>query len=375
MTLRFSCPKCGSALSAPEDCAGRSSKCRACGQPVTVPPPKSELHHADVRYPIVENGASRIESLRLVPDSEYKRLSFEKRRNCFAVPGVESIGIITKVRSILHDCFEKGEDLRDFEHKIAKAFGNTLALSCEVLERVYRRTVMRGYTDGMLKTVEHPLVTSGFPYLSFDAVHDDRTPLTHIALEHYGLNGTKIYRRDDPFWRLFMPPLTDLCRCSVCALTTRYAAEKGVKEAQEWLRTGQPPDRPHWVEPPHFDPRLELEDEGPESLETPQEILQDVLALRECLIKELERAAGGLRGGRLPRNVLVAPTTPEEGLALLQGRIRPEYTLPPLDGYFEDLERILEYIPPWKEEPENDLEYLATINAIIACCQNALRPT
>lgn len=39
MALRFSCPKCGYNLSAPEDCAGRSSKCRACGQPVTVPLP------------------------------------------------------------------------------------------------------------------------------------------------------------------------------------------------------------------------------------------------------------------------------------------------------------------------------------------------
>lgn len=38
MALRFSCPKCGTELSAPEDCAGRVSKCRACGQAVTVPP-------------------------------------------------------------------------------------------------------------------------------------------------------------------------------------------------------------------------------------------------------------------------------------------------------------------------------------------------
>ena len=39
MALRFSCPKCGNNLSAPKECAGRSSKCRACGQAVTVPLP------------------------------------------------------------------------------------------------------------------------------------------------------------------------------------------------------------------------------------------------------------------------------------------------------------------------------------------------
>src|SRR5262249_49131049 len=37
--IRFTCPRCGMQLSAPEDCAGRSSKCRQCGQPITVPQP------------------------------------------------------------------------------------------------------------------------------------------------------------------------------------------------------------------------------------------------------------------------------------------------------------------------------------------------
>src|SRR5262249_33954597 len=33
------CPRCGMQLSAPEECAGRSTKCRGCGQTVTVPWP------------------------------------------------------------------------------------------------------------------------------------------------------------------------------------------------------------------------------------------------------------------------------------------------------------------------------------------------
>src|SRR5947208_3666681 len=34
--MRFPCPNCGMTLSAPEDCAGRTSKCR-CGTVVIVP--------------------------------------------------------------------------------------------------------------------------------------------------------------------------------------------------------------------------------------------------------------------------------------------------------------------------------------------------
>ncbi len=39
MPLRFPCPQCGQILSAPDDCAGRTSRCRGCGQSVTVPFP------------------------------------------------------------------------------------------------------------------------------------------------------------------------------------------------------------------------------------------------------------------------------------------------------------------------------------------------
>ncbi len=39
MSLRFACPACGFSLSAPVDCAGRSSRCRKCGQPLVVPQP------------------------------------------------------------------------------------------------------------------------------------------------------------------------------------------------------------------------------------------------------------------------------------------------------------------------------------------------
>jgi hypothetical protein len=35
--IRFACPSCSFALSAPEDCAGRQSKCRQCGSVVSIP--------------------------------------------------------------------------------------------------------------------------------------------------------------------------------------------------------------------------------------------------------------------------------------------------------------------------------------------------
>jgi hypothetical protein len=50
--IRFACPSCGFSLSAPEDCAGRSSKCRACGQAFQVPAPVATLITAPSSPPI-----------------------------------------------------------------------------------------------------------------------------------------------------------------------------------------------------------------------------------------------------------------------------------------------------------------------------------
>jgi hypothetical protein len=151
------------------------------------------------------------------------------------------------------------------------------------------------------------------------------------------------------------------------------AAEKGVEEACEWLRTGQPPQKPEWVKAPHVDPRLESEDEGTECLENPREILREVVALRDHLIREMQGASSSSHPVGLPHGVLRAPDTPEEGLALLQGKVDPEFTLPPLECYFEDMEQAeLENIPPWYGEPKNDSEFMETIDAIIACCRQAV---
>ena len=35
--IRFTCPSCGTAASAPEECGGRVAKCRGCGKPLVVP--------------------------------------------------------------------------------------------------------------------------------------------------------------------------------------------------------------------------------------------------------------------------------------------------------------------------------------------------
>lgn len=99
----------------------------------------------------------------------------------------------------------------------------------------------------------HPL----FPYFSWYPVRDGRSNKLHLKLETLGLDGTCIFRCDDPFFspwfvarRLGLRP----CRCDVAIATVEHAARKGVKEAIKWQETGKPPKKPKWIRPPKWNP-------------------------------------------------------------------------------------------------------------------------
>jgi transcription elongation factor Elf1 len=69
--LRFSCPACNAALSAPPDCAGRTTKCRQCGQPLVVPSPPSPLPSVPVlTQPVLAQPAPVIPPLASLPQIE-----------------------------------------------------------------------------------------------------------------------------------------------------------------------------------------------------------------------------------------------------------------------------------------------------------------
>jgi hypothetical protein len=109
------------------------------------------------------------------------------------------------------------------------------------------------------------------------------------------------------------------------------------------------------------------------ALQSPEEILLEVHEIRAHVVLEMEKASRGPRGGRLPRGVR-APATIAEGLAWVQGRIDADFMLPPLDYYFAAMRRLeVRNIPTWKGEPENELESLETLDAIIACCEQAIQ--
>ncbi len=82
------------------------------------------------------------------------------------------------------------------------------------------------------------------PYVAWDAKNDHKTRQDHSAMMEAGLDGTNIYRADDPAIRRVWAPCGYECRCKMRPVTVEEAAAAGVAEAIAWLETGETPVEP-----------------------------------------------------------------------------------------------------------------------------------
>ena len=149
----------------------------------------------------------------------------------------------------------EGTSLDKFSAKIQERMGKS-PIGPGHLENVYRTNLQAAFRDGQASVMANPVVAAVFPYIEYIHVGDARTRDTHRQLGSLGLDGTGVYRRDDPFWNLFTPPWGYQCRCGTNNLTVEAAARKGVKEAERWLETGIAPTNPeHRLEAIPFEPK------------------------------------------------------------------------------------------------------------------------
>lgn len=221
--------------------------------PLTFPEPEEGEPSPVVHFPQIEAAAQDLASRRLLTQDEYNLLDAQARETAFTVARVASLDALEKIRDALVVDIAEGGTLRAFAERVDGILGES-ALSPAHVENVYRTNVAQAYSAAQKDILNHPLIGDEFPYVEYHAVHDSRTEEEHLALETLGIQGTNIYRRDDPVIQLFWPPWRWNCRCMVIPLTLEMAAAKGIKEAVRWLATGVPPANPAYVPMPNFRP-------------------------------------------------------------------------------------------------------------------------
>ena len=213
-----------------------------------------------IRFPQIERGHEFIAGLTPLLPADFENASEQARRTAFTVARAQTLAAVEAVQDAVADDIRQGGTLKGFRAVVDEALNH--ALSDSQSEAIYRTYVGRAYSAGQVAVLDDPSVRTSVPYLLYSATHDSRVRPEHLSMEQYvrgvggpwGLDGTAIYRADDPIWDLFHPPWAWNCRCMVIPLNVANAAERGVREAQEWLRTGRPPAVPQFVQRPPFLP-------------------------------------------------------------------------------------------------------------------------
>lgn len=191
------------------------------------PPPK-------VAFPIHDDAIRVLEASPASVGANYRETAELVRQGSFAVTGELVQGQVEQIKEVFQTALEEGHSRDRFIDNVINTLGEG-KLSESHLETVFRTNAMAVKSNSKHEALQMPLVSSAFPYVGYSATHDARTRPEHLELESDGLQGTNIYRADDPTFLLFRPPWSYNCRCTFYPVTVEQAAKKGVTEAVNWL--------------------------------------------------------------------------------------------------------------------------------------------
>lgn len=198
-----------------------------------------------VRFPKIDQAVKDLFSRKIVTRPDFDQLEAVEKTRAFTIAGDMTEKTIDKVRDVLARSVEDGPSLRVFRERLGEGLESSF-IGPGHLETVYRNGVQTAYATGHDRVANNPIIKKLFPYQAYLCINDARCRPTHRALTKLGISGTNVYRRDDPFWRIFRGPWDFGCRCSVALLTLEAAARMGAMEAVRWLESGNEPLEPDW---------------------------------------------------------------------------------------------------------------------------------
>ncbi len=217
----------------------------------TAPPANSP---EGIHFPIIEEATKNLSEKNVLTRDRFDALDAAAKAKSFTVANVQAEETLTKVRDVLAENVEKGASYDTFRQAVLEAVDEGTFMSPWHMETVFRTNVQSAFSDGKQVVLNHPLVRSAFPYVRYDSIHDNRVRPEHRAMDELGIQGTNIYRINDPVFQTFRPPWDYNCRCGWSPTTVDHAAEQGINEAKEWLETGVEPSPPAFVPMPPFEP-------------------------------------------------------------------------------------------------------------------------
>lgn len=198
-----------------------------------------------LRFPIIEKAAENLFRREILTPEEFADAAGSIKAKSFSVARVAREDVLERIRTALAETTRDGASLPEFKNRLGEDLQKSFIGPAHI-ENVYRTNIQAAFSAGHDELANDPIVVDLFPYQEYLSIHDARARHEHRELERYGIQGTNVYRRDDPFWQYFTPPWDYQCRCGRNLLTIEAAARRGIDEAKEWLRTGFAPLKKDW---------------------------------------------------------------------------------------------------------------------------------
>ncbi|EXF55845.1 MULTISPECIES: phage head morphogenesis protein [Acinetobacter] len=156
-------------------------------------------------------------SRKIVLPDEFYSLDLKTRQLATTVSFLSSIEQIQTVIAAVNKAIADGSTFEDFKKVVAE---NEIKLSEPYLKNVFRTNIQTAYSHGRWQQQQRN--RDKRPYLMYSAIDDSRVRPSHLALNRI------IRHIDDPFWLMYYPPWSFMCRCTVIALTEKQAEKYGI---------------------------------------------------------------------------------------------------------------------------------------------------
>lgn len=188
-------------------------------------------------FPVLEAAVSTIKNAAVAAGKDFRHTAQLVREEAFAITGDLTEKALLDVRNEFQRAVAEGLSQKEFIDIISDKLENAGSpLAPAHLENVFRTNVMSAMSDAQNEAIQNPMIADAFPYAAYSATHDGRVRQEHLALEGHGLDGTNIYRVNDPVFQKFRPPWAFNCRCTWTPTSIEMAAHKGVQEAADWMQ-------------------------------------------------------------------------------------------------------------------------------------------
>ncbi len=170
---------------------------------------------------------------------DYTELWREANVHAFTVAKVTSTDLLRAIRAEVAKAIGKGQTFEDFKRTLRPRlqdlgwWGTQEVLDADTgeltrvqlgsnrrLRTIYQTNVQTAYMAGRFKRYADNAVDR--PYWRYVAIMDSRTRPAHAALHG------KVWRHDDPIWKVIWPPNGWGCRCRTTALTEAEFRALGV---------------------------------------------------------------------------------------------------------------------------------------------------